>query len=79
MSNYPLGAENDPRAPYNQEPKRVKRTVGVSITLSADIEVEIPENALDPIQAAKDYIADYVELPGEFLVDWCVDDYEICL
>ena len=45
MSNYPLGAKYDPRAPYNQkEPELVKKKILVSVTLSKSIELEVPED-----------------------------------
>lgn len=42
--NYPVGAEYDPKAPWNQvdpEPRKIKVTV--SITLSKTLEVEISD------------------------------------
>ena len=41
MSDYPLGAQYDPRAPYNEKTKTV--SVCVSVTYHKDIEVEVPE------------------------------------
>lgn len=44
MSNYPAGAEYDPKAPWNQEdPKPRKIEVTVSITLSKTVEVEVTD------------------------------------
>ena len=44
MGGYPLGAANDPNAPYNQkEPEKVKVKVTVSVTYHKDFEVEVEE------------------------------------
>lgn len=42
--NYPLGAEHDKRAPYNESSKTVKVKILVSVTYHKSIEVELPEN-----------------------------------
>lgn len=46
MSNTPLGADEDPRAPWNQ-PLDVKHRRFVSVTLSYYDEVELPPDAED--------------------------------
>lgn len=38
LDNYPMGAANDPRAPYN-EPLPTKVKVGVELGLFVDVEV----------------------------------------
>lgn len=44
MDNYPLGAANDPRAPYNQcENPEVEVDVTVSITLSKTVKVLVTD------------------------------------
>lgn len=40
LGGYPMGAENDPRAPYNEEPSYTEVEVTVSITLSKTIKVK---------------------------------------
>lgn len=45
MSDYPLGAKYDPRAPYNKQ--TVKKGVLISVTLSKTVEVEVDED-IDP-------------------------------
>lgn len=45
MSDYPLGAKYDIRAPYNR--KTVRKQLLISVTLSKSIEVEIEEGT-DP-------------------------------
>lgn len=42
MSNYPPGAENDPRAPYNQEPPTIEE---VAVDVSVGVIIEVPEYA----------------------------------
>ena len=44
MDNLPLGAENNPNAPFN-EPLNVSRTRFVSVTISYYDEVELPPDA----------------------------------
>lgn len=54
---YPLGAQNDPRAPYNQkEPDPVKIKVCVSVTYSKSVEVIVPKyyEREDLIEAVED-------------------------
>ena len=44
LGGYPLGAENDPRAPYNEKPKKkVEVDVTVSVTYSKTLKVVIEE------------------------------------
>lgn len=44
QGGYPLGASNDPRAPYNEkEPEKVKVKVTVSVTYHKDFVVEVNE------------------------------------
>ena len=35
MNNYPMGAANDPNAPYNDTDKTVERAVSVSLSFTA--------------------------------------------
>lgn len=44
MDNLPLGAENNPNAPFN-EPLNVSHTRFVSVTISYYDEVELPPDA----------------------------------
>lgn len=51
MDNYPPGAANDPKAPYNKPlPIRVRAEVGVELGLFTD--VEIPENTEKEVKEA---------------------------
>jgi hypothetical protein len=45
MSNYPLGAKYDPRAPYNEE--LVTKEILISATISRTIEIVV-DKRLDP-------------------------------
>jgi len=48
MDNYPLGAANDPKAPYNQyENPEVEIEVTVSITLSKTVKVLVTDYDVD--------------------------------
>lgn len=43
LSNYPPGAENDPRAPWNQvdpEPRTIEVTVSISLSKTMKIDVD---------------------------------------
>ncbi len=54
MSNYPDGAENDPRAPWNQEDaKPAPHWVTVSIRIDAISLEHAAEQAIDLMAAAK--------------------------
>lgn len=79
MSNYPLGAKDDPRAPYNQpDPIKVTKRVLVSITLSKTLELEVPED-FDRIDLCDAFSGcpEYSQL--KTLVDnhWNEDEFEI--
>lgn len=42
---YPLGADEDPKAPWNEkEPEKIKIKVCVSVTYSKSVEVIVPKN-----------------------------------
>ena len=44
LGGYPFGAENDPRAPYNEKPKeKIEVNVTVSVTYSKTLKVVIEE------------------------------------
>ena len=74
MSNYPLGAQYDPRAPYNEKTKTV--SVCVSVTYHKDIEVEV-EGAYD--ESTLNYLArEEVYNMHKFMDDdgWTEDEFE---
>ena len=46
MSNYPLGAKDDPRAPWNEKPIRAKIVeVEVVLTVSRNVILKVPIEA----------------------------------
>lgn len=60
MDNYPIGAENDPRAPWNQEEPEPKTVdVTVSITLSKTFTIKISDYKV--IDSGKDEDNEYFE------------------
>jgi hypothetical protein len=68
LGGYPLGAENDPRAPYNEKPKeKVKVNVTVSVTYSKTFDVEVEEGyeSTDLIDAVKESGI----LPNDIIID----------
>lgn len=75
MDNLPLGAANDPRAPYNEEPY-VEVEVLASITYSKSISFQVPKGSTeDEIKAlAKDAIFKPHEALGG---TWTIDEFEI--
>lgn len=42
MSNYPPGAKNDPRAPYNQDPPVIEE---IAVDVKVGVTIEVPEYA----------------------------------
>lgn len=69
MSNVPLGADGDPKAPWNQ-PLDVKHKRFVSVTISYYDEVELPPDAEEEqIKEAFHKKVEDVEFPKEFDID----------
>jgi predicted RNA binding protein YcfA (HicA-like mRNA interferase family) len=69
MSNAPLGADEDPRAPWNQ-PLDVKHKRFVSVTISYYDEVELPPDAEEEqINEAFHKKVEDAEFPKEFDID----------
>lgn len=65
---YPLGAENDSRAPYNEkEPNKKLVKVFVSVTYSKSLEVEVKENYTDA--DLKEAVQEAGVLPNDILQD----------
>ena len=75
MDNLPLGAADDSRAPYNEEPY-VEVEVLASITYSKSISFQVPKGSTeDEIKAlAKDAIFKPHEALGS---TWTIDEFEI--
>lgn len=74
MSNLPEGAENDPRAPYN-EPEVEYETLDldVSLTVTKTISIEVQKGSDNPTisEAVKEAVSD--ELEG---IGWCIEDID---
>lgn len=69
MDNLPLGASNDPMAPFN-EPLDVKHKRFVSVTISYYDEVELPPDAEEEqINEAFHKKVEDAEFPKEFDID----------
>ena len=63
---YPLGAQYDKRAPYNQpEPKKVKVNVCISVTYSKSVDVIVDENYTN--EDLRDAVEDMGILPNYIL------------
>ena len=59
MSNYPLGAKDDPRAPWNEKPIRMKEIeVEVVLTVSRNATLKVPIDAdiMDISIAVENYV-----------------------
>jgi vancomycin resistance protein YoaR len=68
LGGYPLGAENDPRAPYNQkDPEKVKVKVTVSVTYHKDFEVKVEEGYSDA--DLRDAIEEMKVLPNYIIAE----------
>lgn len=73
MSNYPLGAKNDPSAPFNQvELPPIKTDVLVSITLSKSVDIDVYDYTIDEDgninfseSALEQLVKDQIYLPHE--------------
>lgn len=77
MSNYPPGAENDPRAPYNEpRPESYIVSVDVEVYLGTTIEVEV-QNPIDKNEVydqIKEVVISKYNIDGE---DTCLNDINI--
>lgn len=77
MSNYPPGAENDPRAPYNEpKPESYVVSVDVEVYLGTTIEVEV-QNPMDKNEVydqVKEVVISKYNIDGE---DTVINDINI--
>lgn len=77
MSNYPPGAENDPRAPYNEpKPESYIVSVDVEVYLGTTIEVEV-QNPMDKNEVynrVKEVVISKYNIDEE---DTCLNDINI--
>ena len=73
LGGYPLGAENDPRAPYNEKPKKkVEVNVTVSVTYSKTLNMIVEEgyelpDLIEAVQEMKVLPNDILEERAEAL------------
>ena len=77
---YPLGAQNDPRAPYNQKEEKVKVNVTVSVTYSTQVEVEVEKGYSYP--ELREAVKELDILPNDILKKhgykpWFEDEFEV--
>lgn len=74
MSNYPPGAANDPRAPYN-EPLTKKALVEVNVELGTivEIEIEVDEDGYPEAEDLRNLVAE------ELRIKYGVDDKDTIL
>ena len=73
--NYPLGAANDPLAPYNEETEIREFLVSVVVSKSIEVEVAINKNNDDLIYDLKD--SEYKKCKKILGDDWDIDNLEI--
>lgn len=75
MNNLPAGADNDPRAPYNEELSEDIEVL-ISITYSKSMSVNVPKGLSDA--DLKKYVEDITFKPHEALgATWTIDDFEV--
>ena len=68
LGGYPLGAANDPRAPYNEKPKKiVSVNVTISVTYSKTLNIAAPEGYTDA--DLREIVEEMGILPNDILKD----------
>ena len=75
MSNYPLGAKDDPRAPWNEKPIKMDEIeVQVILTVSRNVTLKVPigSDVLDVSIAVDNYVNNVYNNEGWIVneVDW---------
>ena len=74
MSNYPLGAKDDPRAPWNEKPIRAEVVeVEVVLTVSRNVSFKVPIDAdiMDISIAVDNYVNNVYDNE-----DWIVNEID---
>lgn len=74
MSNYPLGAKDDPRAPWNEKPIKMDEIeVEVVLTVSRNVTLKVPIDAdvLDVSIAVENYVNNVYDNE-----DWTVNEVD---
>lgn len=77
MSNYPPGAENDPRAPYNEpllESYVVSVDVDVCLGITVEVEVQDPMDKDEVYDQVKEVVISKYNIDGE---DTCLIDLNV--
>ena len=82
---YPIGAEFDPKAPYNEQiipDKEIEVTI--SVTLSKTVKITVNDCIIDE-EGYPDFsecdlhkaVKEQIKLPQQLCEDWEVDEFEI--
>ena len=82
---YPIGAEFDPKAPYNEQiipDKEIEVTI--SVTLSKTVKITVNDYIIDE-EGYYDFsecdlhkaVKEQIKLPQQLCEDWEVDEFEI--
>lgn len=74
MSNYPLGAKDDPRAPWNEKPIRaevVEVEVVLTVSRNATLKVPIDADIMDISIAVDNYVNNVYDNE-----DWTVNEID---
>ena len=74
LGGYPLGAQCDPRAPYNQPPDE-EVEVCVSVTYHGTVKVTVPHDYEEC--DLKEAVRSQITLPGDFSKVWFEDEMEV--
>ena len=92
--DYPIGADNNPEAPWNEKSNKPKKVeVTVSITLSKTVEVEVDDYTTEETNEDGCYGVTYyfdesnleqavrsqIDLPSKKYSDWSEDDFVVNL
>ncbi len=92
--DYPVGADNDPKAPWNEKSNKPKKVeVTVSITLSKTVEVEVDDYSTEETNEdgyhgvtyyfdesnLEQAVRSQIDLPSKKYNDWSEDDFVVNL
>ena len=90
MDNYPIGAKDDPNAPYNSNVDKIRVQCTISVTYSKDVTVLVPKdydanmlkeavenNEYLPLELAKHLANTYDHGYMSHCANWVIDDYEV--
>lgn len=75
MSNYPLGASIDPRAPFNEYDRYINVTISMTISKSVPLRVYNDAN-LDEFEL-KRLVENQIQLPTDIDDTWYIDDFTV--